>query len=71
VNLTPEQRDQAVEYFDGHALLREAADMLQVPWSSTTAPSSLPRSTDGRCTWATRPTSATPKPPASPAPAPS
>jgi hypothetical protein len=34
VNLTPEQRDQAVDYFDGHALLREAADMLQVPWSS-------------------------------------
>lgn len=34
MNLTPEQRDQTVEYFDGHALLREAADMLQVPWSS-------------------------------------
>ena len=34
MSLTPEQRDQAVDYFDGHALLREAADMLQVPWSS-------------------------------------
>lgn len=34
MNLTPEQRDQAVDYFDGHALLREAADMLQVTWPS-------------------------------------
>lgn len=34
MNLAPEQRDQAVDYFNGHALLREAADMLQVPWSS-------------------------------------